>query len=392
MIATNTFLYQRGHPYFASLGGGLEEWGAGELKAVGATEIKAGYRGFHFQASPAVLYRMLYTTRLFSRVVAPLTLFDCHSPKYLYRRAYELPWEELMRLDQTFAVQAVTVHSAMHHSRYAALSLKDAIVDRFRDRTGSRPNVDPKTPDVSLHLYIERNQAVISLDLAGGSLHRRGYRMDAIEAPMQETVAAGMIAASGWEGNRCLVDPFCGSGTILCEAWMRACRIPAGYLRSTLGLFQLPDFDPALWARMKAEQDACIEHPARLELVGSDSDPAAVRAAKGNLARLPEGKRVTVEVADFRQLDGWSEALMVTNPPYGIRLGSADMAGQLLKEFGDFLKQRCAGSQAYVFYGDEQLVKKLGLKPSQKWAVRNGGLDGRLCSYDLFAGAARPSR
>ena len=359
---------------------------------MGATEIKAGYRGFHFQASPAVLYRMLYTSRLFSRVIAPLTQFDCHSPKYLHRRAYDLPWEDVMRLDQTFAVQAVTVHSAMHHSRYAALSLKDAIVDRFRDRTGQRPNVDPKTPDVSLHLYIERNQAVISLDLAGGSLHRRGYRMDAIEAPMQETVAAGMVAASGWDGSRKLVDPFCGSGTILCEAWMRACRIPAGYLRSSLGLFQLPDFDPKLWAQMKAEQDGGIRCPPGLELIGSDIDSAAIRAARSNLARLPEGQRVKVEVADFTKLKGWSDAVIVTNPPYGIRLGKPDAAEQLLKAFGDFLKQRCAGSQAYVFYGDETLVKKLGLKPSQKWAVRNGGLDGRLCGYDLFAGAARPNR
>jgi putative N6-adenine-specific DNA methylase len=388
----NTLLYQTEPRFFAVVGTGLEELAAAELVALGAEQPRPGYRGVHFEATPEVLYRVLYGSRLCSRVLAPLVKFDCHSPRYLYRRVHELPWHQLMRLEQTFAVQAVTSHSAIQHSRYAALQVKDALVDRYRAETGRRPNVDADDPDVALHLHVERNRATLSLDLAGRSLHRRGYRQASVDAPLQETLAAAMIAASGWSGDRLLIDPFCGSGTILCEAWMRAACIPAGYLRQRFGLFALPDFDRGLWARTRAAADGAIVLPADVPVRGSDRDVAAVAAARTNLAALPGGERVPVEVADALQLPGESAAVVISNPPYGLRLGDRAQASGLLKDWGDALKQRWTGSEAHLFYGDEKLVKALGLKPWRKLAMQNGGLDGRFCSYHLFAGAARPRK
>lgn len=386
------FLYRQDHRFFALLGEGLEEWGPEELRALGAEDIKPGYRGFYFQADTRALYQILYGARLFSRVLAPLIRFDCHSPKYLHRRVGEIAWESLFGLEQTFAVQAITSNSTIRHSRYAALSVKDAIVDRFRERSGKRPNVDPRNPDVSIHLYIHHNQAVISLDLAGGSLHRRGYRAESVEAPMQETLAAGIVCASGWQGAQPLIDPFCGSGTLLCEAWMKACRIPAGYLRPSYAFQRLPDFDNSLWKSVKAALDGHIHVPRGIRMHGSDINPAAVTAARANAKMLPEGHHIHIECAPFNSLPGWNDAVILANPPYGVRLGEQTEAEALLKMFGDFLKQRCAGCEAYIFYGDDKLVKKLGLKPKWKKALKNGGLDGRLCRYELFAGPADERR
>lgn len=382
-----SFLYQENRRFFALLSGGLEEWGAAELAELGAQDIHAGFRGFYFKADSRMLYQVLYGTRLFSRVLAPLTRFDCHSTKYLHRRLHAFPWESLMSLDDTFAIQAVTSHSAIRHSRYAALTMKDAIADRFREQTGRRPSVETRHPDVALHLYIERNQATVSLDLSGGSLHRRGYRVASVEAPMQETLAAGMVRACGWQGDRPLYDLFCGSGTLLCEAWMHGCRIPAGYLRTAFGLHRLPDFDDALWRDVKGAMDARIELLPSSLVTGSDRDPQAIGAARTNLNLLPGGDRVALQVADFSDFRGCSNAMLIMNPPYGLRLGHSRDAAALLKQLGDLLKQRCAGSEAVLYYGDDTLVKKLGLKPAWKKSVRNGGLDGRCCAYTLFAGS-----
>ena len=388
----NPFIYQTEPTFFALLGEGLAEWGAAELQDIGVQSIKEGYRGFYFEAQPETLYRMLYTTRLFSRVLAPLIRFDCHSVKYLYRRIHETPWERFMTPDHTFAVQAVTTHSAIRHSRHAALTVKDAIADRFREQCGRRPNVDTRAPDIALHLFLQHNHAVCSLDLSGGSLHRRGYREHAVEAPMQETLAAAMVRASGWSGDRPLVDPFCGSGTLLAEAWMVACQIPSGYLRTKWGLQFLPDFDKHLWRAVTEKMNGRIDVPGECSLRGSDKEGAAVMAARANLARLPEGSRIHIEQADFQSLKGWNDTLILSNPPYGVRLGQQAQAASTLKLFGDFLKQRCAGSEACIFFGDQASVKTLGLKPSWQRAVRNGGLDGRLCHYNLFAGPADQQR
>ncbi|MFO7652703.1 MAG: THUMP domain-containing protein [Candidatus Krumholzibacteriia bacterium] len=381
------FLYQETRQYFAQISGGLEELGAAELTALGATDVREAHRGIRFTADPAILYRVNYRARLVSRVLAPLVRFGCHNPDYLYRRAREIDWTAILRPDQTFAVFANLAQSKISHSQFASLRVKDAVADRFREHLGKRPNVDTQEPDLWIHLHLARDVATVSLDTSGGSLHRRGYRQEQGEAPMQETVAAAILDLAGWDGGRPLYDPMCGAGTLLGEATLKHARVPAGFLRARSGKFgftMLPDFDARVWHDEKQAADGEICEVAAGRIRGSDVDPRAVGMARRNLGRLPGGGTVPVFAADFRDLPALDGHVIVCNPPYGLRMGKGSDIGAFYGELGDFLKQRCTGSEAYVYFGDRELIKKVGLRPAWKRPLSNGGLDGRLVKYDLY--------
>lgn len=378
------FTYQKTSRYFAQAGHGLEDLVADELASLGAREIKPAFRGVYFDADKAALYRINYCSRLTSRILAPLLRFDCHSTKYLYKTALKIDWHKLLTADNTFAIFATVAHSKIKHSRYAALCLKDALVDYFREKDGKRPNVDTKTPDLSFHLRIERNKAIISLDTSGGSLHKRGYRQETVEAPMQETLAAAMIRFSEWDGLRPLVDPMCGSGTLAAEALMHFCRIPAAFLRKEFGFEMMDDFDESLWHRVKKEADNAIrELPPGLIAV-SDLSGRDVAAAGKNLSLLPQGNKINLKTLPYQERDDLQNKLIITNPPYGIRLEKGRDMAAFMKEFGDFLKQKCTGSTAILYFGKKELIKSIGLKPTWKKPLANGGLDGVLARYDMY--------
>ncbi len=381
------YLYQSEPRYFAQVPDGAEDVAAGELAALGAVDIKAGYRGLYFGAEPRVLYAIVYRALTITRALAPLIRFQCHSPEYLYKRAQQVAWSDFLTAKKTFAVFATVSNSAMRHSQYAALTVKDAIVDQFRDQTGVRPNVDPIEPDLWVNLYLHANQATLSIDVSGGSMHRRGYRVESVEAPMQETVAAVMLAMTEWDGATPLVDPMCGSGTMLCEALMRTCRVPSGYSRERFGFQRLPDFDAELWRSVKHEADTNIRMLPKGLIAGSDASGDAVRTARANLARLPGGRTVIVERRRFEDIERIDGAAIVTNPPYGLRIGQRDAMPEFMRAFGDFLKHRCAGSSAFLYFGDRELLKSLGLRPTWKKPLANGGLDGRVVRIDLFSGS-----
>lgn len=379
------YKYQEYPRFFAQVAGGIEELGAAELTELGATEVATAYRGCFFEGDAATLYRVNYQSRLLTRVLAPLTSFLCHNPDYLYRTMREVPWTDFMRVDDTFAVFANVSNSKIRHSKYAALRVKDAIVDTFREANGRRPDVDTRAPDVWFNLHIENNHATLSLDTSGGSLHRRGYRQAAGPAPMQETVAAAIIRLSGWEGEQPLYDPMCGSGTLLAEALMHYCRIPAGYLRAeSFGFEKLPDFDAAVWKQVRQDANAQIRPLPDGLIAGSDRDAEAVAAARKNLSALPQGKQVALRVADVLKLDGFTGTTLVTNPPYGLRMGHSESVKRFIRAFGDFLKQRCTGSTAYLYVGERELLKYVGLRSTWKQPLVNGALDGRLAKYELY--------
>jgi putative N6-adenine-specific DNA methylase len=378
--------YQQNARYFAQVPDGGEETASADLVALGASEVTPGYRGLYFNAERDALYRITYSALTITRVLAPLLHFQCHSPEYLYKRAQSIDWSQFIGNQNTFAVFATVSNSAIRHSQYAALTVKDAVVDQFRDRTGARPSIDTTEPDVWINLYLHANRAILSLDVSGGSMHRRGYRVESVEAPMQETVAAIIMAMSGWDGETPLIDPMCGSGTLLCEALMRYCRVPAGFLRGRMGFEFLPDFDAALWKRMRAEIDGAIRELPDGLIRGSDADPSAVHAARTNISRLPGGRAVRVERRRFEDIERIEGETIVCNPPYGLRIGRRDAMPEFIGAFGDFLKRRCAGSTAFVYFGNRELVKSVGLRPAWKKPLANGGLDGRLLRFDLFAG------
>jgi putative N6-adenine-specific DNA methylase len=378
------FTYQKTNRYFGQLAPGMEDFARKELEALGAFNVSDSFHGLFFEADHEALYRITYCTRFFTRIYAPVISFDCHSTKYLYKTAQNVDWSQFFSVHETFAINANVADSAIKHSRYAALCLKDAIVDQFREKFDRRPNVETMHPDCWINLFIHNNKAVINIDLAGGSLHRRGYRKEAVEAPMQETLAAAMIEASGWEGERPLYDPFCGSGTLLCEALMKVTHTPAASFRDHFGFEQLPDFDPEAWKTVEREAKAKIKPLGDNLIFGSDCDRAAIQTATENLATFKDGAKVTLKHSRFQDIPELHNVTIVANPPYGIRLGEFDEVAALMKDFGDFLKQRCTGSTAYIYFGDKAMIKKLGLKPEYKMQLRNGGLDGRLCKYDLY--------
>ena len=380
------YLYQSGDDFFAQVPDGGEEVATEELLRLGASKVTPGYRGVYFSADRDSLYRIVYCALTISRVLCPLIRFQAHSPEYLYKRVQDIDWTKLFTNRRTFAVFATVANSAIRHSQYAALTVKDAIVDQFRDKTGSRPDIEPLNPDLWINLYLHANRATISLDLSGGSMHRRGYRVESIEAPMQETVAAVMVAMTGWNGERPFVDPMCGSGTLLCEALMRYCRIPAAYLRPKQGVRFMPDYDAAAWDAMKKQSDVAIRALPEGMIKGSDASRDAAHAARANLSKLPDGRRVVVDAKRYQEIESIHDATIVTNPPYGVRVGKRDAMPEFVREFGDFLKQRCTGSTAFVYFGERELIKSVGLRPTFKKPLANGGLDGRLVRLDLFAG------
>lgn len=378
------FTYQKSGRYFAQIAHGLEDLGRKELNKFGAKDIKTGHRGFYFSADKASLYRINYCSRFLSRILAPLLRFDCHSTKYLYKTACKIDWPALIDLQQTFAVKANVSHSKISHSQYASLCLKDAIVDTFRKRTDKRPNIDTKMPDVLFNLHIQNNKATIYLDTSGASLHRRGYRSQSITAPMQEIIAAAIIHLSGWDGSRPMIDPMCGSGTLLCEAMMHYCRIPPGYMRKKFGFESLPEFGPEIWSSVKTEVDTRIRKLTPGLISGSDKSGEAIEAAGANMKNFSQGKNVSLSVKPFKDIPSLNNYVIICNPPYGIRMGKDKNIKNLMKQFGDFLKQRCNGSEAYLYFGNRELIKSIGLKPDWKKVLISGGLDGRLVKYSLY--------
>jgi putative N6-adenine-specific DNA methylase len=390
------FAYQQDHRFFARTQRRLEEVARDELAELGAAECTPSYCGVYFTAAPAVLYKINYCARTINRVLAPLIRFSCPSEQVLYKKAYDVQWSGLFSPGRTFAIDANVSNSAITHSRFAALRLKDAIADYFRKKYGKRPDVDTTHPDIRLDLNIRENRAVISLDTSGESLHRRGYRLASVRAPMQETLAAAIIRLSGWQGKTPLLDPMCGSGTLPAEALLKYCNIPPGFKRhvSNFGFYRMPDFQPQTWKRIKRAIDKNIHecHCPEGLITGSDIDKKAVQAARQNLGEIPGGSHVAVHHRDFRTIAKTGNRMIITNPPYGIRNPTGaghggdggDGETSFYRDLGNFLKQQCRGSTAYILCGDKALAKHIGLKISRRIPLYNGPLDSRLVKIEVY--------
>jgi putative N6-adenine-specific DNA methylase len=371
--------YIKTSKYFAQVAGSLEPHAKAELEELGATVLQEVPRGLRFSCDKATLYRILYTSRLLQRVLAPLFSFQCHSEKYLYSQANKaIDWTALFSPELSFGIDSNVSNSHISHSLYAGQLLKDAICDQFREKFGRRPDFKTQGADINLNLHIRENWAAIALDVSGLSMHKRGYRTGANLAPLQETLAAAMVRLSGWKGETPLLDPMCGSGTILAEAMMAYCHIPAGYLREDKGIGFLPDFDSKLWQTIRCEENAKIIPLPKGLISGSDSSPASIVYARENLANLPGGENVSFDICRFQDLEKQAGRCIITNPPYGVRLGNTDSTLILYHELGDFLKQKCPNSEAYILCGSKELVPELHLRAHWKKSLKNGDIDVKL--------------
>ncbi|HEX4000137.1 MAG TPA: bifunctional 23S rRNA (guanine(2069)-N(7))-methyltransferase RlmK/23S rRNA (guanine(2445)-N(2))-methyltransferase RlmL [Pirellulales bacterium] len=367
---------------------GLEDVLAAELAALGAEAIEPGRRLVNFQADHRLLYRANIWLRTAIRVLRPIHQFDATDEKSLYDGVREIDWSAQLLPDGSLAIDPVVHNSFCTHSLYAAQLAKDAIVDQFRERGGTRPSVDLKNPDLRINLHLNDNRATIYLDSSGDSLHKRGYRSIAGEAPLNEVLAAGILQLSGWDRRSSLADFMCGSGTLPIEAVLWARNIAPGLIRQKFGYMRWRDFDSALHRELLAEARQAALPRLEFPITGSDLDPQAVSAARENARRAGVQKDVQFEVAHYEAARPPAAAgTLVTNPPYDERM-KVSQAAAVYRRIGDALKHTWAGWTAFVFTGNAEAAKFFGLRPSRKIRLNNGAIQCQLLRFEVFNRAA----
>lgn len=367
---------------------GFEEILAAELKALGAQDVQAGLRVVNFKGDKGFMYKANLALRTALKILKPIHRFRAFNDTLLYKGISEVDWSKYLRDNQTFVVD-VTVHSEhFTHSQFVALKTKDAIVDQFRAKTGARPSIDKEHPDLRIHVHIDRDQVSISLDTSGASLHHRGYRTATNIAPINEVLAAGMLLLSGWDGQSDFLDPMCGSGTLLVEAAMIACHIPANINRREFAFEKWPDWDADLFDKVT---DSLLNRTRefRYTIKGYDKAPSAVNKAKDNVSNANLSEYITVQERNFfdTQKETQGPLHMAFNPPYGERL-DIEME-RFYREIGDTLKQNYPGTHAWFITANLEALKFVGLKPSRKIKLYNGSLEARLVKYEMYEGSKR---
>lgn len=370
--------------YFVTCAKGLEETVAAELADLGIAAAKIERGGVSFSGSLTDGGKACLWLRTASRVLQILAEFPATSPQELYDGVRTVDWPLYLRPDMTLAVDAVLRDSAMTHSGFLALKTKDAVVDALRDRFGSRPDVDTKAPDLRINVHLVKNRCTLSLDLAGDPLDRRGYRLDRNKAPLRENLAAALVAFSGWQGDVPLYDPMCGSGTIVIEAALLASRTAPGLLRESFGFQKWPHYDPTAWKAVVAEAQAVRLRQLPQKVSGFDLSPGSIDMARQNARRAGVAGMVSFAAADITTFTPSSPAVIIFNPPYGERMGETGDLVPFYRSIGDLLKQRCAGTTAFILCGNSELAKHIGLKATRRIPIWNGPIECRLLKYELY--------
>jgi 23S rRNA (guanine2445-N2)-methyltransferase / 23S rRNA (guanine2069-N7)-methyltransferase len=386
--------------YFATCPKGLEYLLRDELAALGAEDVREALAGVYFSGPLEIAYRACLWSRLASRVLLPLAEFDAADGDALYAGVEAIDWSKHLAAHGTLAVEAVTAQSKLTHSQFVALRVKDAVVDQFRQRDGSRPDVDTEEPDVRIHLRLRRDRATLSIDLAGAPLHRRGWRELQGDAPLKENLAAAMLVRAGWPAmyaqGGALLDPMCGSGTLLIEGALMAADVAPGLRREYFGFLGWLGHDIALWRGLLEEAQGRAETGLRALrpcFFGSDADPRMVQTAKRNAQEAGVSGFLTLDRHDALHVappPGFERGLVITNPPYGERLGERDAMPKLYRALGEALKQRFAGWHAAVLAGDAELGHAIPLRASKKYALYNGALETVLLLFELRAADDTP--
>lgn len=367
---------------------GFEEILAKEVQQLGGQDVQIGTRVVTFYGDKGFMYKANLSLRTALKILKPIKGFKVFNEKGLYDGVSSIDWSQYMNEKQTFVVDVTLYSEAFNNSQFVALKTKDAIVDQFRAKTGVRPSIDKDFPDLRIHIHLDRDQCTVSLDTSGDSLHHRGYRSATNIAPINEVLAAGMLLLSGWEGKSHFLDPMCGSGTILAEAAMIACNIPANINRKEFAFEKWNDWDNDLFDQII---DSLMKKTREFHytIKGFDKAPSAVRKAQDNIQNANLEDYVTIEQKDFFESEKQTEGPlhMVFNPPYGERL-DIDME-RFYREIGDTFKQSYPNTQAWFITANLEALKFVGLKPSRKIKLFNGKLEARLLKYDIYEGSKR---
>lgn len=369
---------------------GLEPVLAQELTQLGANNVEIGRRMVSFTGDKAMMYKANFHLRTALKILKPIKKFKARSADDVYEAIYKMDWSEYIKPGCTFSVDSVVYSEEFRNSRFVTYKVKDAIVDQFRERTGQRPNISVSNPDIRLHIHIAEDNATLCLDSSGESLHRRGYRQDTVEAPLNEVLAAGIIMMTGWNGDTDFIDPMCGSGTLPIEAALIAQNIAPGVFRKEYAFEKWPDFDKELFDHIYNDDSA--ERTFSHHVYGYDIDQKSVNTARINVKAAGLSQVVTIEQADFKDFKQPTEkSIIVMNPPYGERITTPNLLGTY-RMIGERLKHEFVGNEAWVLSYREECFDQIGLKPSIKTPLYNGSLECELRKYTLFDGKMRVFR
>jgi putative N6-adenine-specific DNA methylase len=379
------------HAFLAKCPASLEPILAGELETLGASDIQLLHRAVAFKGDKRLLYAANYQCRTALRILVPLATFTVDSQQDFYDEIKQIRWEDYFTSTETLAINTTLSGSLFTHSHFVSQRTKDAIADRFREKTGERPSVDISDPDFRINIHLFNNEVTVSFDSSGDSLHKRGYHISNAEAPLSEVLAAGMILLSGWMGDSNFVDPMCGSGTLLIEAAMIGMNLPAGYFRENYGFMKWKDFDAKLWEEVKddgLQQQRSFDH----QIIGSDISATNLRSAAANLKQAGLHKDIELRTGPFQEFTPPKPpGIMITNPPYGERIQVDDII-ELYRDLGNALKRNFVGYKAWVISADMRALKMIGLRPMKKIPLYNGPLECRYAGYDLYEGSKKAAK
>lgn len=371
---------------------GFEDILAKELAQMGAMEVKKGVRNVSFVGDKGFMYKANIGLRTAIKILKPIKSFRVVREEDLYKNVKLIKWEDYLKPSGSLAVDATVHHSIFTHSKYTALKCKDAIVDRFREQSGTRPNVDLRFPDLKVNVHIDRQRCTISLDTSGESLHRRGYKTATNIAPISEVLAAGLIMMSGWDGQSDFMDPMCGSGTVLAEAAMIACNIPPNLMRKEFAFERWEDWDVDLFEKIEEsllKKTRDFHH----KIIGYDKSPSAIRKAKENIKNAHLDEFIHVQHEDFfkTQKAGHAKLHMVFNPPYGERLENLNIE-EFYGNIGTTLKHGYPNTNAWLITSNLEALKYIGLRPSRKIKVFNAKLESRLVKFEMYEGSRKAKK
>lgn len=377
--------------FFAPCPRGLEAALAGELADLKASDVVVADGGVAFAGPMALAYHANLESRLASRILWRVGHGAYRDETDIYALAHALDWPRWFRADRTLRVDVAATRSPVHSLEFTTLRIKDAVCDRHRAAGGTRPSVSKERPDVRVHAYLTAAEATFYLDTSGEPLFKRGLRREAVEAPLRENLAAGLLRLAAWQPGTPLLDPLCGGGTIPLEAALIALDIAPG-LKRTFGFQKLGWYDGPTWQRIKQAAQRRARPAAATGIYASDNDVIAVGQCKANLASAGVAEAVSVEHVDvLTRAAPEPRGIMVTNPPYGHRLADSGALAEFYPLLGDALKQHFPGWTAYLLSGDTRLAKLIGLKASRRTPLYNGALECRLYEYRVIAGSARGS-
>ena len=375
--------------YFGSCPRGLEDIFLKELLSINATDLEKVDGGILFAGDHEVLYRANISSRIATRIMCLVKKGIYEKEEDIFQSALEINWDSWFDVNKTIKVTTTAIKCPLKSVDFMTLRIKDAICDFFREKFAKRPNVDIREPDIKVHLFLERNNFAIYLDASGDPLYQRGFRKASVEAPIKENLAAGIIKLSGWEPGQAFFDPMCGSGTFLIEAALIATNQSPG-LKRDFGFMQWKNFDKLLFESLKKSYQNMIIRQKFLRIYGSDKDLRAVRVSKKNLVLAGFENNIQLACQEFNEIKPpLDEGVLVTNPPYGERIGEDEALNNAYPEWARTLKQSFAGWRAYFLTNDFNMPKLMRLAPSKKTPLFNGALDCRLFEIKMVAGSNR---